>query len=439
MRTNLEDNRLHSPQTWGGRWQSVRIVMTSDLNIDARGPNVYFLDPNGSNRIVALPSIEYGRYFIIGNVSTLNDIEVRTSLGAALITLAPGESAWFISSDVEWMVFGAPLPVAANIAITPAGNIASTNVQSAIYELDGEKASTADLATVAASVATKADKTITLTAGAGLTGGGDLSANRTFDVGAGTGIAVNANDVALAAIAAGLIMANLTAGAAAPSGNSLSAVLDNGVSSTRGAIAARFTATWSALLPGTAGHFLKSNGAGADLSYAQALIPVNNLSDVSTPATAFNNIKQTATTAATGVVEIAVASEVVPGASSNSLVPSVKALADAAIYGTVPQNSQSANYTTDFGDANKHILHPSTDANARTFTIAANASVPYDIGTTIMFVNRTTQVVTIAITADTLRLAGTSSTGSRSLALNGVATALKIGTTEWIISGPGLS
>lgn len=38
---------------------------------------------------------------------------------------------------------------------------------------------------------------LTLTAGAGLTGGGDLSSNRTFDVGAGTGITVNANDVAL--------------------------------------------------------------------------------------------------------------------------------------------------------------------------------------------------------------------------------------------------
>jgi hypothetical protein len=36
-----------------------------------------------------------------------------------------------------------------------------------------------------------------LTAGAGLTGGGTLEADRTFDVGAGTGIAVNANDVAV--------------------------------------------------------------------------------------------------------------------------------------------------------------------------------------------------------------------------------------------------
>lgn len=39
--------------------------------------------------------------------------------------------------------------------------------------------------------------TVTLTAGAGLTGGGDLSANRTFTVGTGTGLTVNADDVAL--------------------------------------------------------------------------------------------------------------------------------------------------------------------------------------------------------------------------------------------------
>lgn len=38
---------------------------------------------------------------------------------------------------------------------------------------------------------------VTLTAGAGLTGGGTIAASRTFDVGAGAGITVNANDVAL--------------------------------------------------------------------------------------------------------------------------------------------------------------------------------------------------------------------------------------------------
>lgn len=42
-----------------------------------------------------------------------------------------------------------------------------------------------------------AASSLTLTAGAGLTGGGDLSSNRSFAVGAGTGIVANADDVAV--------------------------------------------------------------------------------------------------------------------------------------------------------------------------------------------------------------------------------------------------
>jgi len=38
---------------------------------------------------------------------------------------------------------------------------------------------------------------VTLTAGNGLTGGGDISTNRSFAVGAGTGVTVNANDIAI--------------------------------------------------------------------------------------------------------------------------------------------------------------------------------------------------------------------------------------------------
>ncbi len=106
----------------------------------------------------------------------------------------------------------------------------------------------------------------------------------------------------------------------------------------------------------------------------------------------------------------------------------------------VPQNSQSAAYTCVLTDAGKHILHPSADTTARTFTIPANASVPYPIGTAITIVNQNgAGVVTIAITSDTMRLAGAGTTGSRTLAANGVATALKITSTEWIISGTGLT
>jgi hypothetical protein len=48
-------------------------------------------------------------------------------------------------------------------------------------------------------------------------------------------------------------------------------------------------------------------------------------------------------------------------------------------------------------------------------------------------------VVTIAITSDTMRLAGAGTTGSRTLAADGIATAIKIASTEWLISGTGLT
>lgn len=106
----------------------------------------------------------------------------------------------------------------------------------------------------------------------------------------------------------------------------------------------------------------------------------------------------------------------------------------------LPQVSKSADYTFVIADRGKHFLHPSADTTARTWTIPANASVAYDIGTAITFVNQNgAGVITIAITSDTMRLAGAGTTGSRSLAANGVATALKITSTEWIISGTGLT
>jgi len=106
----------------------------------------------------------------------------------------------------------------------------------------------------------------------------------------------------------------------------------------------------------------------------------------------------------------------------------------------LPQNSQSAAYGLLASDAGKHILHPSADTTARTFTIPANSSVSYPIGTAITFINQhAAGNLTIAITTDTMRLAGGSSTGNRTLVANGVATAIKITFTEWIISGVGLT
>lgn len=162
-------------------------------------------------------------------------------------------------------------------------------------------------------------------------------------------------------------------------------------------------------------------------------------------------IKRATTTgvlkASSGVIAAAVAGTdyVSPGGALGT--PSSGTLTNCTVDGTnelgfknIPQNSQSAAYTLVLADSGKHILHPSADTTARTFTIPANSSVAFSVGTAITFINQNgAGVVTIAITTDTMRLAGAGTTGSRTLAANGVATAIKITSTEWIISGSGLT
>ncbi len=132
--------------------------------------------------------------------------------------------------------------------------------------------------------------------------------------------------------------------------------------------------------------------------------------------------------------------KIAPGAVTAEKVGADVAGSNNIGYIGIPQNPQSANYTLTLSDAGKHILHPSADTTARTFTIPANSAVAYPIGTAITFVNQNgAGTVTIAITTDTMRLAGAGTTGSRTLTANGVATALKITATEWIISGTNLT
>lgn len=108
-------------------------------------------------------------------------------------------------------------------------------------------------------------------------------------------------------------------------------------------------------------------------------------------------------------------------------------------YRNIPQNIQAANYTLLVTDAGKHIYHANGAGAGDTYTIPANASVAYVIGTVLTFINSDSNAVSIAITSDTMTLAGTTTTGTRSLAQNGVATAVKVTATAWIISGTGLS
>jgi hypothetical protein len=107
-------------------------------------------------------------------------------------------------------------------------------------------------------------------------------------------------------------------------------------------------------------------------------------------------------------------------------------------YINIPQNAQTGSYTLVLADAGKHIYHAS-GAGAATYTIPANSSVAYVIGTAITFVNMSSTSISIAITTDTMYLAKDGTTGTRTLAQYGSATALKLTSTTWLISGSALT
>ena len=89
-----------------------------------------------------------------------------------------------------------------------------------------------------------------------------------------------------------------------------------------------------------------------------------------------------------------------------------------------------ATYTGVIGDAGKLITL--SNASAITFTIPANASVAYPVGTVINLVQLGAGQVTVAITSDTLNSpdSRTKLKGQYSL-----ASVIKITSTSWVLSG----
>jgi len=226
-----------------------------------------------------------------------------------------------------------------------------------------------------------------------------------------------------------------------------------------GAFTQTFVATGntSVTLP-TSGTLLTTTGSGSSLTFGTGSLSLGgNLTFSGAFATTFTTTATTSLTLPTSGTVTALGNTTTGSgsivlATSPTLVtpvlgtPTSGNLSNCTADGTnavgflnIPINSQSAAYTLVLSDAGKAILHPSTDANARTFTIPANSSVAYPVGTAISFINMTSQVVSIAITTDTMYLSSAGTTGTRSLAQYGTATAVKMTSTTWIISGSGLT
>ena len=176
-------------------------------------------------------------------------------------------------------------------------------------------------------------------------------------------------------------------------------------------------ATALAVAVGSAGAPVVFNGAGGTPSS----ISLTNATNVPSDATK----APLASPTFTGTVTIPT---VAAGTTSTATV--------GAGYMGLPQNATTTGAATvAAADAGKHIYSTAT----RTITIDSNANLALPVGTTVTFIAGSGATVTIAITTDTMYLAGAGTTGSRTLAAFGMATAVKIASTTWIISGNGLT
>lgn len=165
------------------------------------------------------------------------------------------------------------------------------------------------------------------------------------------------------------------------------------------------------------------------LGAASATSTANSLGTVGAPSYTFTGDTNTGmwSPAADTVAVSTAGSERMRVTSTGGITSSD--LADAVGYKGLPQNSQGG-YTLVLSDMGKHI-----QLTFGTLTIPANSSVAFPIGTAITIVNGGAGSQTITITSDTLRQAGTSNTGNRTLQPFGIATIIKVTATAWYITG----
>lgn len=142
------------------------------------------------------------RSIVAGNaisVSGTRDITVNVLYDDASIGLNGSNQLYIKAGGVtNAMLVNSSLSVVAGAGLTDGGSVAlGASVTLNIGAGTGITVNANDVALDTSSTRNTDHSAVTLTAGAGLTGGGDITASRSFAVGAGTGITVNADDIAI--------------------------------------------------------------------------------------------------------------------------------------------------------------------------------------------------------------------------------------------------
>ena len=190
-------------------------------------------------------------------------------------------------------------------------------------------------------------------------------------------------------------------------------------------VAGNFTTSITGVtVTGTTANFSSGNFTGT-LSGATVTGNVGQFTNVSAGAGNFTSVTGTTVTGTTANFVSGNFTGTASGATVRDSIGNVR---------IIPQNAQTTGYTLAASDVGKHIF---------TVTGVTVPSGVFTVGDAISIYNNTTGNITITQgTNVTLRQAGASGTGNRTLAQRGLATVLCVSGsagTEFVIGGAGLS
>ena len=437
----------------GSAWQPVTItsgelVFAGTYNANTNTVASVTTAGSGAGLVAgnALPaaSTQNNRYYlVVTNSGTGSGNAPAVALQAPDHILSNGTAWQFI--DVSGTIAA---QTASNVTFTPGGGLASSNVQSALEELDTEKLSagggtitgnleigTTGSLTFEGSTANASETTLTVV---------DPTADRTITLPDVTGTVITSGDT-------GTVTNTMLAGSIAYGKLSLTGAIVNADVSASAAIA------YSKLnLAGSVANSdvsstaaiaysklnLTGNVVNADIN-ASAAIAYSKLalSDSITNA----DINASAAIADSKLNTISTAGKVSGGAITSGTIGGSTAInttgtittSGAITDGTgnirrIPQNAQTAAYTLVAADVGRHI-------SITTGGVTVPASV-FSIGDNVTIFNNSTSNQTITQGAGvTLRAGGSVATGNRTLANYGVATVLCVAADVFVITGTGLT
>lgn len=180
-----------------------------------------------------------------------------------------------------------------------------------------------------------------------------------------------------------------------------------------------------------AGRWLRSIPYATGVTYPAAGIVVSTGSGWGTSLTAPNGTIVGTTDTQTLTNKTLTSPTINNGTINNGTINGTTVNGYGVGYINIPQNAQSTTYTPSSSDVGKHIY------TANTVTIPPGT---FNAGDVVMVVNNSSSSITVAAGSGvTLRLAGTTTTGSRTIANYGSATILCVASNVFSVAGPGVS